>query len=329
MDHLKKMRSHKELAKQLSILCNIDILKKFDRPMEEHFEHSLEGKVFARHEENEDKCYLLEDGSVGFFSDREWIAGRVAESMEDFLTYIINVPELLAVFEWPTDSDMYESDEALEKAVADNLQRYNEDELKSLAGALEVPFYPEEEIAEKVMRPFYEAATREPLFTVFLDDNDAMPLIDPPAGAGSVYYTCYGSCMPICENYLDCALFHIAAYLRDVAKEKTASMTDDQLRRYVNRVMKQASAFGISSERAHGKWAYMTLATNGDLPNLEAVKVFMKDPEYEHLGADGRVDLLMKNTITELEKREAAEKNAEAAGPAKHLAYSDESSHKF
>lgn len=55
----------------------------------------------------------------------------------------------------------------------------------------------------------------------------------------------------------------IAAYLRRVAPEQTRDWSDEHLRDYVKRAEISGRRTGLRSERALGKWAFLSLVTHG------------------------------------------------------------------
>jgi len=55
----------------------------------------------------------------------------------------------------------------------------------------------------------------------------------------------------------------IMSYLRDVAKDETADMSDDDLLQTVLKCEKAGDKLGLKSEKTHGTYAYLAVLTNG------------------------------------------------------------------
>jgi len=60
----------------------------------------------------------------------------------------------------------------------------------------------------------------------------------------------------------------IVAYLRQTAPEDTAALSDADLLARVVAYEQEGARLGLSSERAHAKWAYLMLTSNGQLNTL-------------------------------------------------------------
>lgn len=90
MDYLKLLRENPELAKEFDILFDFFLLDELS-PRDEaegRCTFTLPGTAFAR-DGSGGEYHLLDDGSIGYYSS-EGEAGRLAESMDDLFSLIVN-----------------------------------------------------------------------------------------------------------------------------------------------------------------------------------------------------------------------------------------------
>ena len=123
----------------------------------------------------------LKDGSIGYISS-EGSVGRVAESMEDLLQFLIHAG-CISDFNCKY---IYKSDELLTAFCNGYIEKsrksYDEkgddfDEIRSeIARKLSLEYNPD--MLPEYANRFYEAATREPLFTCKFGDGDEEFLCD-------------------------------------------------------------------------------------------------------------------------------------------------------
>lgn len=90
----------------------------------------------------------------------------------------------------------------------------------------------------------------------------------------------------------------IVSYLREVAPDETASMTEQQLTRVTTQYMAEAHALGVTTELAFAKWSYMR-AVGTHAGHLDKVHLFMIDRSIsDH--PNERVDYLILFRLQQL-----------------------------
>ena len=89
---------------------------------------------------------------------------------------------------------------------------------------------------------------------------------------------------------------HVRDYLKKVAPEQTASLSEAELNAHVVRSMRESVSYGVTGEASHCRWAYLQLLTRGRLSKEDSVRVLMTShaPQYS---ADARVKMLMRHSI--------------------------------
>ena len=70
----------------------------------------------------------------------------------------------------------------------------------------------------------------------------------------------------------------IIRYLRDVAPEQSAKMSDTQLAGAIAGWMDEARGHGVKSEAALGRWSYLQLVTFGEIGKKREVVDYLKQP---------------------------------------------------
>ena len=87
----------------------------------------------------------------------------------------------------------------------------------------------------------------------------------------------------------------VAGYLRQNAPA-AAAMDDGQLMAVSYESVRQATAMGVESLASHCRWAYMQLASGGQLYHDPQLRVVMQHRD-KNLTADQRIDLMMRHAI--------------------------------
>ncbi len=64
----------------------------------------------------------------------------------------------------------------------------------------------------------------------------------------------------------------IAAYLRDVAAQRTSGMGDAELDAWIRRAQASGRAIHLRTERAQALWAYLEIASNGQVGQSTAIR---------------------------------------------------------
>lgn len=176
MDKLQEVRENEQLRILLMTECDICF---YDKISEVQFsgnneEYSLACKAFAQ-DGSGGEYVFLEDNSIGFIGS-EGQVGRVAESLDDLLTFLLHAgyisdfscqylyqnTDLLKAFCRGYVSKIRESYQARQE---------NWDLVRGeMAQKLSFDFNPEK--LEKVAMAFYQAATREPVFSCKYIDGE-------------------------------------------------------------------------------------------------------------------------------------------------------------
>lgn len=186
MDFIRQLRENTELADLLCDVCDVEILPEFRKPQDEngHISYNLSGKTFAG-EKNGSEYILLEDGSVGYWGS-EGRCGRIADSLPDFFTFVINWPCWKdCLWEWA-----YQDREELREFAEEIFQEYEEVNLEDgfdlsgaqqeLAGCLGIERGTE--IVDLLMK-FYHCTTRKPRFIYTYTEDDG----SRHSGTGSLF----------------------------------------------------------------------------------------------------------------------------------------------
>jgi hypothetical protein len=122
-----------------------------------------------------------------------------------------------------------------------------------------------------------------------------LPADAPPAPAGLLRLTAE-QLAGIEEARLEKSRRRIAAYLREVAPERTASMSDAELAQMTAAHMDEARGYGVRSEAGMGRWSYMALMTGGKLSRNADVRSVMTANEPS-MPPDDRVRLLLQASL--------------------------------
>lgn len=94
----------------------------------------------------------------------------------------------------------------------------------------------------------------------------------------------------------------IAGYLRDVAPEMTAGLSDDELRGLIARSEASAKELGLSSERGHARWAYLMLMSGGQAAHVPEARAFVSNGAEP---PDRQVRKLIDHTAAALRRGDA------------------------
>lgn len=183
MEKLEAIRNNNHLRNLLLAECDIYF---YDQIREVQFsnnneEYSLACQAFAQ-DGSGGEYVILEDQSIGFIGS-EGQVGRVAESLDDLLTFLIHAGSI---------SDfscrlLYQNKDLLAKfcqgflnKVRENYQSKGEDWDKvrvGIAEKLRIYFAPDK--LEELAMNFYKTATRTPLFTCTYHHGDEEYSCDP------------------------------------------------------------------------------------------------------------------------------------------------------
>ncbi|MEO9338554.1 hypothetical protein ABFT80_14015 [Mesorhizobium sp. SB112] len=93
----------------------------------------------------------------------------------------------------------------------------------------------------------------------------------------------------------------IMTYLRKVAPDETKGLDDEALHKRVFEFEQSGRELGLRSERAHGKWAYLMLSTDGEFGQGEPVREALTQAKGGN--ADRALDRIM-NIMVKLEKND-------------------------
>lgn len=151
---------------------DVELLEDFEDPESEdgHLTYSVLGKTFAR-DGSGGEYILLKDKTVGYWGS-EGQCGRLAESLGDFFSLIVNCPWWMDVANACKYGDPFESDEALEALIEELREEYSHIGPEMQEQAAEMLDVSQEEDLTELLRRFCECATREPrLVTTYREDD--------------------------------------------------------------------------------------------------------------------------------------------------------------
>ena len=177
MNLLENIRANKELNELLMRECDIYFYKK-----EQEIEFSCNNEVYSlgcmafAQDGTGSEYVFLEDGSIGFISS-EGEVGRVAESLEDLLIFLIHAG-CISNF---SCKYIYKKEQLLEaycngylSKIRTSYEAKNEDWDKirgDIANKLGLSFEPDE--LSRLAMAFYKSARREPIFSCkYLNGED-------------------------------------------------------------------------------------------------------------------------------------------------------------
>ena len=169
MEKLEAIRNNNHLRNLLLAECDIYF---YDEIREVQFsynneEYSLACQAFAQ-DGSGGEFVILEDQSVGFIGS-EGQVGRVAESLDDLLTFLIHagsISDFSCRLLYQNKDLLAKFCQGFIKKVRDNYRSKGEDWDKVRAGIakkLRIYFNPDK--LEELAMNFYKTATRTPLFT--------------------------------------------------------------------------------------------------------------------------------------------------------------------
>lgn len=93
----------------------------------------------------------------------------------------------------------------------------------------------------------------------------------------------------------------VRAYLRRYASDVTKQFSDDELNARVWAYRNEAKRYGIRSEAAHHRWAYLQIVSGGRIADNEDFNRFMRHSNPS-VSPDERIGLLMKATTAHLRR---------------------------
>lgn len=177
MDLFEYIKNHNEINTLLMKECDICFYKQISEVQfsENNEVYSMECKAFA-HDASGGEFVFLEDGSIGFVGS-EGEVGRIAESLEDLLNFLISGGN---IFDFNC-KQIYQSESLLEAFCTGYILKAREEyEAKGMdldniragiAKELSLCFDPDK--LSYMAMSFYKAATREPAFTCkHMDEED-------------------------------------------------------------------------------------------------------------------------------------------------------------
>lgn len=163
---------NEEILDLLRDSFDVELLVEHEEPETEdgHLTYSIPGKTFAR-DGSGGEYILLEDGTVGYWGS-EGQCGRLAESMEECFTLIVNCPWWMDVVNACRYGDPFDSDEALQELIDELREEYSHIEPEIQEQTSEALNASLEENLVELLRRFYECATRAPrLVTTYREDD--------------------------------------------------------------------------------------------------------------------------------------------------------------
>ena len=166
---------NEEIMDMLRDSFDVELLQEHEEPETEdgHLTYSIPGKTFAR-DGSGGEYILLDDGTVGYWGT-EGQCGRLAESLSDCFTLIVNCPWWMDVANACHYGDPFESEETHQELIDELREEYDDLEpemQEEAAEALEVEL--EEDLAA-LLRRFRDCAIREPrLVTRYQEDDGSI-----------------------------------------------------------------------------------------------------------------------------------------------------------
>ena len=169
MDHLKILRENPDLADEFDSLFDFFLLDELSPrdDAEGRCSFSLPGMAFAR-DGSGGEYHLLEDGSIGYYSS-EGEAGRLAESMDDLFSLLVNC----ICWHDCCDAKQYVDRKTLEeygkRCRNSSLEDMDVDRWRRVSAALGIPTSGE---LAPVLERFRKAAQRQPLYQCMFHEDD-------------------------------------------------------------------------------------------------------------------------------------------------------------
>ena len=182
MDLLGYIRENKSLNSLLSRECDIYFYHQTQEIQfsKNHEIYSLACQAFAQDGSGSEYVFL-EDGSIGFIGS-EGEVGRIAESLDELLTFLIHAGCISDFSCRP----LYEKEELLKMYCSRYVAKMREDYRKqkkdwdeirgAIAKQLSLPFSPNQFV--DFAKKFYQSASREPLFSCRYPDGETEYVCD-------------------------------------------------------------------------------------------------------------------------------------------------------
>lgn len=89
------------------------------------------------------------------------------------------------------------------------------------------------------------------------------------------------------------------SYLRRAASENSRKFSDSEMVQHVEQSLEAGRELGLKSKKAHWKWSYLMLPTNGGIGTAPRVRSVFASSPYD---ADTTLDIIMRDTISHLRK---------------------------
>ena len=169
MDYLKILRENPDLADEFDSLFDFFLLDELSPrdDAEGRCTFSLPGRAFAR-DGSGGEYHLLEDGSIGYYSS-EGEAGRLAESMDDLFSLLVNC----ICWHDCCDAKQYVDHKTLEeygqRCRDSSLEDMDVDRWRRVSAALGIPTSGK---LAPVLERFHKAAQRQPLYQCMFHEDD-------------------------------------------------------------------------------------------------------------------------------------------------------------
>lgn len=167
MDYLKALHENPNLAREFDSLFDFLLLDKLS-PRDEaegRVTFTLPGMAFAR-DGSGGEYHLLEDGSIGYYSS-EGEAGRLAESMDDLFSLIVNC----ICWKDCCDAKEYGDSKTLED-YGQNQRNINLEDIDSWQRVADTLGISTDEPLAPVLERFRKATLRQPQYQCIFHEDD-------------------------------------------------------------------------------------------------------------------------------------------------------------
>jgi len=93
----------------------------------------------------------------------------------------------------------------------------------------------------------------------------------------------------------------VSDYLKEVAQDECAELSDDELKLLIRKSVRESANYGVFEEANHCRWAYLQIINEGKFGDTNEVRHVMTTTDL-NMPADERVEALMEETIDALEE---------------------------
>ena len=163
---------NEEIMDLLQDSFDVELLQEHEEPETEdgHLTYSIPGKTFAR-DGSGGEYIRLKDGTVGYWGT-EGQCGRLAESLSDCFTLIVNCPWWMDVANACHYGEPFESEEALQELIDELREEYAHIEPEMQEEAAEALGVELQENLAALLRRFRDCAAHEPRLVTRYDEDD-------------------------------------------------------------------------------------------------------------------------------------------------------------